>query len=616
MALDNLTLTAADIKKSNWEACLSESAERKCSSYVLVLSEYRNKSAKTGDSKQEAVFHLFATLASLSLRSDNPNEPFAHFMSGPGWRSLHIEDIPSEHLDLLTETYENITDAEMRARVADVLWVSKRNHKAAQSSVVSYLEAATAIETEEYWPDTFARIERATRLAFSIGGDSKNKTIAFIESSLENSAKTEVVSLSAAKLMSLLLEIRQGDSSKYAVLSELHGQRSIAEKNWPLARRYFDLAAQWLHRCKSKDESAVRSMRLRSAELFVQEAEEATGRSYAVASHHLSRAIEALRRAKADPARVNELHQQLIDYQKKSMRELKEVSTTFDATDIAARARACVQGKSLSEAILSLCVLARPPKVSDLRKQVIENSNNFLYMKLFPGSIVSHEGKVIASQEPIPFGDVSEDDDAVKSRMYAEANAYRHITISGTIEPARREIWNNHQVNISDMLNIVTDNPFVPSGREYIFARGLQAGFSGDFVLSLHLLIPQIENSIRQLMAARGVIVSTLVKGIQQEKDLNVLLYDPEADILFCEDLLFELRGLLISRFGMNLRNLMAHGLLSSDACYSSQSAYFWWMTLRLVCHPYLVSTKENPTSTDSINSDEPKEQPSDEAED
>jgi hypothetical protein len=77
------------------------------------------------------------------------------------------------------------------------------------------------------------------------------------------------------------------------------------------------------------------------------------------------------------------------------------------------------------------------------------------------------------------------------------------------------------------------NNPFIPLGREYIFARGLYSGLMADFLVSTHLLIPQLEHSIRRLLYQAGAIASTLEdRGIEQERDLNTTLYAPFADKL------------------------------------------------------------------------------------
>ncbi|MFM6367672.1 MAG: DUF4209 domain-containing protein, partial [Dolichospermum sp.] len=47
-------------------------------------------------------------------------------------------------------------------------------------------------------------------------------------------------------------------------------------------------------------------------------------------------------------------------------------------------------------------------------------------------------------------------------------------------------------------------------------------------------------------------------------------------------DTLLDIRGLLIEHSGSNLRNKMAHGLISDDDFSSSIFSYLWWLVLRL----------------------------------
>src|SRR5690606_29615110 len=58
-----------------------------------------------------------------------------------------------------------IADPEMRARVADVLWVTKRDHKAAKVAIGAFLESAQRLKTGDMWPPYAERLERAARLA-------------------------------------------------------------------------------------------------------------------------------------------------------------------------------------------------------------------------------------------------------------------------------------------------------------------------------------------------------------------------------------------------------------------------------------------------------------------
>ncbi|MHC5737238.1 DUF4209 domain-containing protein, partial [Nostoc sp.] len=158
------------------------------------------------------------------------------------------------------------------------------------------------------------------------------------------------------------------------------------------------------------------------------------------------------------------------------------------------------------------------------------------------------------------------------------------------IEQARYQINLEHSVQINDLLPIVSNSPFVPSEREYLFAKGLYAGLTGDFFTSTHILIPQIENSMRYLLWRQNIITSKFDdNGIQNEYDLNKILYLPEIASIFDENTLFDLRGLLIEHSGSNLRNRMAHGLINDNEFNSPIMSYLWWMTLRLCCLPILI---------------------------
>lgn len=126
-----------------------------------------------------------------------------------------------------------------------------------------------------------------------------------------------------------------------------------------------------------------------------------------------------------------------------------------------------------------------------------------------------------------------------------------------------------------------------PAGREMLFARGLHAGLTGDFVVAMHLSLPQVENSLRHMLAQRGVVVTKLVDGIEDVVFLHELLdargtYRPLLEEMFGEDTIFDLEGLLVRRFGANLRNRSAHGLMDYEQIQSVEGIYSWWLVLRL----------------------------------
>lgn len=233
------------------------------------------------------------------------------------------------------------------------------------------------------------------------------------------------------------------------------------------------------------------------------------------------------------------------------------------------------------------------PKVSQLRQEVQTQSREYALSYLFPRVMINERGKIIARQaDSVLSSNPNESEAATRFKMYENAAHYQAFHAQAFIEPARYQINLEHSVRVNDLLAIVSHSPFVPPEREYLFAKGLYAGLTGDFFTSTHILIPQIENSVRYLLGKRGVLTSGLDNfGIQEERRLTTTLDPskcPEITSIFDEDTLFDLQGLLIKDSGSNLRNRMAHGLINDSEFLSPIMSYLWWVTLRLCCLPIL----------------------------
>jgi hypothetical protein len=340
-----------------------------------------------------------------------------------------------------------------------------------------------------------------------------------------------------------------------------------------------------------------------AAETYVKEAEDALKRnppSYLTASHYMQKAVEAFRNipgTKEEAAdakvRAEEVHTLLLQYQEESRKELVASSHEVDIRELVEQARDNVRGKNFQDALFALALLGTPTNVSHLRQQVQKQAREFIASHLFPVVMMNEMGKVVARQPgSVLSSDPNEAEAATRFEMNKNAALYQGFHAQAFIEPARYQINLEHSVRVNDLLPIVSHSPFVPPEREYLFAKGLYAGLTGDFFTSTHILIPQIENSVRYLLEKRGAVTSGLDdRGIQNEHYLTSTLYPrnyPEITSIFDEDTLFDLQGLLVEHSGSNLRNLMAHGRINDDEFLSPLMSYLWWLTLRLCCLPIL----------------------------
>jgi hypothetical protein len=191
--------------------------------------------------------------------------------------------------------------------------------------------------------------------------------------------------------------------------------------------------------------------------------------------------------------------------------------------------------------------------------------------------------------------DPDEVKEALRAEMFLQASFSETIEVQWVLQPVMRQIVLEHPSRLNDFLAIVSNHPLVPEGREMLYAKGLQAGLRSDLDIAAHFLIPQFEHSIRYVLAQRGIITSSIdQEGIQQEYDLNRTLYMPAVKEFFGEDAVFHLQGILVEPLGANLRNKMAHGMMSSIEFFSVPVAYLWWLILKLICLPIIAYQRKN----------------------
>ncbi len=585
----NPPLTKDDFINSRWQDVVNGSERKECFTYSQAFWKKAQEAKEAGNVREQAVFEILAVVTSAAIQPESTEEFFAEV----------FRNLTDEQLDFLAEIASEISDPELQARVADILWVKRRDYRMAQLAVIAYLQSATELEDIIVWILCFNRIERALRLA----GRKPEAVVAHIEAVLDR-YNGEDPSWLSAKLMELLQEHRQkkyrlSDPTKYAALAEKAATLAESEHHWERARTYWDIKAKW--HLIEKDSEKERTASMLAAEKYVKEAEDelkSTPPSYREASGYMQKAFEAFRRIKgtkeekADAkTRAEEIHKILIQYQKESSKELSVISSEIDISNEVDKARKHVRGKNLQDALFALALLGAPPKVSHLRQEVYEMAHKYPASHLFPRVKINEMGKVVARQSALLLSNNSNEVEAsTRFEMYKNAVFYQNLHAQAFIEPAIYQINLEHSVRVNDLLSIPSNSPFVPLGREYLFAKGLHAGLTGDFFTSTHILIPQIENSVRYLLQEyQGVRTSGSDKGIQKEYQLSTTLYPsqcPEIASIFDEDTLFDLQGLLIEESGSNLRNRMAHGLINDNGFLHSLMSYLWWLTLRLCCLP------------------------------
>ena len=110
------------------------------------------------------------------------------------------------------------------------------------------------------------------------------------------------------------------------------------------------------------------------------------------------------------------------------------------------------------------------------------------------------------------------------------------------------------------------DSLLIPSDRVTLFQEGLQAFEGEDYVKCIHVLVFQVENSMRELLKLLGRPVTKSTDDGQQPKNMNEVLHDAAVKETLESKLWSFLKVLYTDNRGMNLRNLVAHGVAPAGA--------------------------------------------------
>jgi hypothetical protein len=552
---------------------------------------------KVGDTRAAAIYRFLGQIALIHLQPDNNDQPLrAGWISSTG-RSTAIEDFDENARDTIEQLVSVTTIPLLRARFADITWLLRKNHKMAEQAARDYLDAFKQVDHDDHWAYEFDCLKRGMTLARMLGAKKQlfQGYVSFVQARLTSLETTCSDSLGAG-LLDLLFEYRVGDPVVCARIAEKIGDRLHTIGSSFLGRDYFDIASRF-HRANGDLVNAQR-LGIKKAESLVAEANASIGaenKGYFAATHHLAIAIECLRQSGGNQTRIDGLHKQLIDWQAKVDSEMKTVGHEVDVSEIIRHAEGRVKGKPLRDAIFGMALGQSVIDPKKLRERVLGHMREFPLTHLFGASRIASDGRITAHKPGGLMADDEERETAIEAEMFHQAaNVDWDLRARAYIDVCREEIQREHGPSLRDLQFLVLHNPFVPPGHEMIFLRGIVAGFRGEFDVAAHLLVPQIEESIRYVLRSAGHVTSKLdAKLIQEQRLLGTLLGLPETAQILRADHVFELRGILCEKFGYDLRNRLAHGFVSYQECWGANVLNLWWLVIRLLCFPVAYEAKQ-----------------------
>ena len=208
------------------------------------------------------------------------------------------------------------------------------------------------------------------------------------------------------------------------------------------------------------------------------------------------------------------------------------------------------------------------------------NDRDFVHSQFFQTNIVDKDGRLKAI---IPAGAVQGENTESMVLDYKTKKHYE--TLCGFLQRFLYFAKEKYSFSEEEISFIFENNSFIDPDRIGSYKKGILFGFQEDYATSLHLLMPQVENSIRVLAEQCGAVVyRTDASGVEECLSLDTILKCEELSECLEDDLLFNLKLLYTSSYGYGMRNEISHSLLSDDELNSSLGFFVWWFTLRLCC--------------------------------
>lgn len=581
----------------DFEAPLAEAKSPCCDYYVTQYGKAAEQAKEKGDVNAAAIYHFLGAITSFYPRFDTPDQPFSPMIQMEGKRSPIPSDLLPDDILALRQLTKFVKDAALRSRLFDVLWELTKDHTACAEASASYVLAAEKLNTIDGWVHTTAHYHRGLYLAAKLGRtkDLFKRASESLQQAVRTAAN-DSEQFRCCQLMEILIRFGCGDPAEFAPIAADRAKKASDESDHRCSRHYWEVAADFYK--FSKNPTGEKAARLAAAETHVSEYEQriqGAGASAMAAAWFLQNGIEALRQAGASRERIDELRSRLTKLQADSLKEMKTVSTKIDISKPVEAAREHVQSPDFTEALFKFAFGQKLSKPKEIRESVLKLAKDFPMSHLFTTCVMDDKGRTTVKKEGLLNLKGEEFEQALEAEMFShEAQMHWSIRVSGYIEPARLQIFNDHHPTFRDLVFVVRNNPFIPPGHEGIFLRGLHSGFHGDFLVASHLLVPQIENSLRHVLESHGVDVSNLMSdGTQPVKVLGAIFNMKETEKIFGESLCFELRGCLIQKTGFDFRNRVAHGFVSEAECYSVAAETIWWLALRICLTPVAQAIAE-----------------------
>lgn len=282
---------------------------------------------------------------------------------------------------------------------------------------------------------------------------------------------------------------------------------------------------------------------------------------------------------KSEGLRKDAQHIQLILKAKgkqsyKSMKTIKS-KTEIDRKQMEHYLTALTQGgltKSLTRLVFKFI-----PKIKEAQEELKELD------KKSPILLRTSLTKIADDQIASTVGPIESDIEGHLIVQIAQNISLNELLLSFVID----KIVKRYKLTVNKLAKFIYKSPVFEIENRKLVEKGVQYYLSEDYIGATHVIVPQIENAVRKLLALLGQPTNKLGSqpGTMQEKNFNDILAEPVIKRIFPQDILTYYKTFLSDPRGFNIRNRLSHGLMKANdfTCFNADRVLHILLSLALI---------------------------------
>ena len=533
--------------------------------------------------EEKSIFDLLKNIVSLGTKiHDDGIEFHPMFVMADGSRTFSIEDISEDDYLILHSLELDKMPLILRALIADILWTNKKEFSAAKIAADAYWKLFMLWYTDEDNVGTIDMIRRAVCISVQTKQTTLYNEIQEWFNEFIDTKAASAEGFFSLKIMELFF--KQKNFDVFIILKVLDDLIDGNSDNIAKVEQAYKLKTECLFKLKRK-EDAIKNNNL-LADYYLEFAEKIFKKDIqgALRAVNFYQKGIMLYHNNGESDKADAAHKRLVEIQKEIPKIMVPFSVELDIKGVIDNLKANMEGLSFEECVIRLTQMFVFEKQEDIKKRVIEEFKDNPISHLFGKSLINAQGQTVLALHPLDIHDPEKDPKLMELHMYQNALEKQKVAGDIWVKNALIIIRDKFVIDKSMVEFLVKDNPIIPDGRERIFQSGLYMFLNGDYYEALHILAPQVENLFRNIAREVGGLTVTLEKdGSSMEKVLSSILSLPELFDCYDNDILFTFRGLLNEQAGANIRNEIAHGIISEYACSTGVCLYFGVAVIKLL---------------------------------